>query len=221
VAPRIGDFVDWANPEEIRQLLREKADRYLDFLNDITAGAPRTERNLAIFHLARAAGTHVERLHLWLDQGADALAWCARNLFELDLILRFVLASDENVLDWIGQRTSDEIQFIDAMVEWSSEETAAVSELKKRREELVRIAREHGIELKPFRSTSDLARFAGLKEEYEGIFKLLSKHVHPSSFLVNEDAKRVHGWNSINVFLTLAQLYAADIEERVRRALDL
>lgn len=218
---RIGDLVEWVDPRELRGRLRARADQYLDFLKAIRATRERTEVNLVIFNIARAAGIQIERLHLWLDQGADSLAWCARNLFELDLILRFVLASEQNLRQWVGQRAADEIELIDAMLEWASQESAATSELRSRRVEVERIAHKHGVPLTRFRSVRDLARSVGSEEEYHAVFKLLSKHVHPSSYLVNEDSRALHGWDSINMFLTLAQLYAADIEQRIRGELGL
>jgi hypothetical protein len=182
---------------------------------------PRTERSLAVFNLPRTAGMEVERLHLWLDQGADTLAWCARNLFELDVIVRFVLDSDANLREWLGQRVTDEVQFIDAFLTAASDESGARGDLQSRRRGILRISEKHEIPLARMRSTQDLATRTGLAEDYDLVFKLLSKHVHPSSYLVNEDSRSIHGCDSINLFMTLGQTYAADIRGRISKALEL
>jgi hypothetical protein len=216
MTPTIGEFVEWVPPDELREGLKKNADRYLLFLEEITAKVPRSERNLAIFNIARAAGVQVERLHLLLDQGADLLALCARNLFELDLVLRFVLVSDQNLRSWLGQLPQDEHEFLEALIDAAPSETESTAELRRRITQVERMTARHGLRLEGHLSVSKLARITGLEAEYKAMFKLLSKHVHPSSYLVNGDSHAIHSWYSINIFLTFAQLYAADIEQRVR-----
>lgn len=216
-----GNHIEWVDPSDLREALRSRSEEYVAFVEKIAASVPRGERSLAVFNLARAAGMQVERLHLWLDQGTDALAWCARNLFELDVIVRFVLDSDANLREWLGQRATDEVQFIDAFLATASDESAARGDLERRRREILRISEKHEIPLARIRSTQDLATRTGLTDDYDLVFKLLSKHVHPSSYLVNEDSRSIHGPDSINLFLTLAQAYAADIQGRVSKALEL
>ncbi len=66
---------------------------------------------------------------------------------------------------------------------------------------------------------SALAKAVGLESEYKAFFKLYSKYVHPSSWLVNRDPYWVQAWQWRTIFTVSAQLYAADTIERIKTAI--
>lgn len=70
-------------------------------------------------------------------------------------------------------------------------------------------------------STRALARAAGAQaeKEYEAFFKLFSKLVHPSSFLVNGTAKNAYGFPIRNALVIHLKLYAHDMLTRIRESL--
>lgn len=68
--------------------------------------------------------------------------------------------------------------------------------------------------------TASQAEAVGEKAEYEAFFKLYSKYVHPSSFLLNGNPKSVHSPVFFNILVIQAQRYAADSYERLKHSLD-
>ncbi len=65
-------------------------------------------------------------------------------------------------------------------------------------------------------NTKDLANKVGLIKEYEAFFKLYSKFIHPTSFLINSNPDTIHSLQFKNIFLMQFQDYLFDLETRLR-----
>jgi len=68
-------------------------------------------------------------------------------------------------------------------------------------------------------SVRDLAKAVGHEEDYRALFKLYSKLVHPSSYLLNRSADEAHGVAIRQILVLKLQLYAYDLLERIRQSL--
>ncbi len=67
-------------------------------------------------------------------------------------------------------------------------------------------------------STGNIAKTVGLEDEHKALFKMFSKLVHPSSYLVNDynSAASVENQKTLQIH---AQLYAHDSIERICKVL--
>lgn len=182
----------------------------------IRTNLKRNELNLVLHNLVVRSAFEVARLKKWIQESIELPAWCARNLFELNLILRFVLQSEENLKNWMGQLATDEIQILEGILELAEEKNdPRVKILNERITEIRRLGSKHKIELKPPIPISGLASKVGMQSEYRAFFKLYSKYVHPSSWIVNGPKERIDSLEYWNTFVIQAQIYATDTYERV------
>jgi hypothetical protein len=172
---------------------------------------------MVIAGLAAQSYTQLSRVRNWYEEPADMVAWATRNLFELDLLVRFVLKSEENMLRFLGERARDEIEILEGLISLGEDQSSRnVAILRARVDDLKRIAQKHKIRPEKHRTTRDLADAAGLRHVYDALFKLYSKYVHPSSWLVNASRQMIDEYK--DAFVLEAQRYALDTLHMVSEA---
>jgi hypothetical protein len=185
----------------------------------IASTQPRSNQSIAFSNFCNYVSGELKQVASFFPSNTPALAWSCRNLFETDLTVRYVLLSEQNFIDWMGQALRDERDFIEGALSLALDGHAEQTDvLRARREHLNNMATRHGLEFsRPFR-VGDVAKAVGEEAEYIAMYKLFSKYVHPSSLLINSWAKTEPAMEWTNIFLTSAQRYAHDAIERLRKA---
>src|SRR5262249_45276000 len=152
-----------------------------------------------------AAADQLRRLGTGI-MDVEVAAWAARNLFELDLLVRWVLKSDRNLEVWQTQLATDEMTIIEGVLGLSvGTNPHAVQVLESRMGQIRSLLAKHNVaEAKP-KDIRSLAEQVGCGREYAAFFKLYSKYVHPSSWLLNASPDQRNGW--VDAFLIQGQLY--------------
>jgi hypothetical protein len=183
----------------------------------VGAVVPRSDRTVAMANFCTYIAGELKQVSAAYPENTAALAWACRNLFEANLTVRYVLLSQANLIEWMGQALRDERDFIDGVlsIPHGSKHPQDIAILRQRRVQLDDMARRYRLDFaKPFR-VGEIAKELGEASEYAAMYKLFSKYVHPTSLLVNSwyQVKADMGWT--NVFLTSAQQYAADTIQRV------
>ena len=197
--------------------------RCIALANQIKERVARTDRTVALANFCSYIGGELRQASAFYPSNVPGMAWAARNLFEVNLTVRHVLASDDNFRAWLGQTLQDEKEFIEGLLSVSSEQPnhAAESQLRNRLNKLDDMAARHNLDFsKPFRAEK-MSKSLGMHDEYVGLYKLFSKYVHPSSLLINAwyGQKPQSVW--LDIFLVKAQMYAGDTVQRVANACDL
>jgi len=216
---RIIDMTVPASPKDVPAHLANLSSKCAALANRITEQTPRSDRSIALANFCKYVGGELTQMSGFYPGNVPGMVWATRNIFEVNLIIRYVLGSEANFRAWLGQTLQDEKEYIEgvlAVAEEGSEESLA--QLQARLAELGKLALRHQLEFsKPFRVPS-LAKDVGSESEYIGLYKLFSKYVHPSSLLIN-------GWYSqkpdvswLDVFLVKAQIYAGDSIHRLSAA---
>ena len=201
---------------EIGQQLGSIASKFSGIADEIRAKIPRTEQSLAVQNLSRRFAHELSRLERLRHEGIDLVAWCTRNAFELNLLVRYVLLSNANAGGFLAESGKDEQQILEGFRKFANEHSASARAVVEARiSEIDRIAAEHGVALCKPPPTAELARLVQCEEEYIGLFKFMSKYVHPSSWLVNRNTTDTHNGEYWNVLVILAQMYALDALKRV------
>ena len=54
----------------------------------------------------------VNRLATWVSEPVEMLAWCARNIFEISLVVHYTLLANQNMDRWSAQKHRDEIELL-------------------------------------------------------------------------------------------------------------
>lgn len=163
-----------------------------DFLLDSTV--PWVKRQLQLFECNT-------------DGGPDLMAWIARNLMEAFFLFRYMYASKENYKEVVLEQFVDIREIEDALLppfdgqdetahyraKWEALKSYGVDRASKKRPKVART----------------YAEVAGLLDDYDLGWRITSKYVHPSSYLLFGDPRIVYHEDVNTTLLVLVQYYAA------------
>lgn len=120
-----------------------------------------------------------------LDTPIELLALSVRNTFEILLRLLHIIESDGNLQAWRTEAFTDQIQIYEAMLTLPGPENAK-SVIQDEVERVRQQADARGLSPGPRPlMMRDLVKGTKYKQEYEAFYKLYSKLIHPSAWLVN------------------------------------
>mgnify|MGYP001570253067 CR=1 FL=1 len=217
---RTVDITTPARSEDVPRHLAALSARCTALANQIRERLERTDRTVAFANFCMYVGGELRRLSMFYPANVPGLAWATRNLFEVNLIVRHVLVSDDNLQRWLGQLLQDEKEFIEGILSVSSDQPRNTNheQLNSRLNGLQDMSRRHDLQFaKPFR-TQTIAESLGMSDEYIGLYKLFSKYVHPSSLLVNAWYSQEPDFTWLDLFVVKAQVYAGDTIQRLASA---
>ncbi len=217
MSERVRDFVKFeASSEEIANRLSLLAKAVDSMATWIRNNCVRDEEHLVIHNLLTALHPYIDIYQANTSGPISLIALCTRSTYELNVRVRLVLKSPNNIRTWMSEAADDRIDLLKAIIELSDTENPAAATL---RDEVLRceeLKRKHNLPniRKADTQPIALAREVGLEEEHKALFKLFSKLVHPTSYLVNSgnvlDDTRLR-----NVLLIHFQLYVIDTLKRV------
>jgi len=214
---RLRDVVREVEPQEIPARIRAIAADMRKMVSNGSRSVRRTNERDVIVNFAKESALQLERLADWYPQVIEGVAWTTRNLFEIDVLLRWVLLNPTNCNKWLGQIAGDEQQLIEGFLTLTEgQDRPQARGLRERMQEIKRMCEKHGIDpAKPMRADK-LAAETGQLEDYTALYKLFSKYVHPSSWLLNSPESSRRSSQYLNIFVMHAQLYAFDTYSRVK-----
>jgi hypothetical protein len=146
----------------------------------------------------------------------EVLAYATRNMFELNMIYQYTCINNDNLREWIGNKAQDEIEIYEGILK-ISEKPNSIEEkiIKDRIDHIKALAQKHNYKLSKQLTTKTLSERVGLVKEYDGLFKLYSKFVHPTSWLINSKDEEINSLQYKNIFLIQFQTYLYDLESRL------
>ena len=154
-------------------------------MNVIEQSNVNRERKSIDYRIVLTAISKIQSIKLY-ELKNDTLALSTRNVFELNIIYKYTHLSNDNLKEWIGNRIKDETEILDGMLKLSEQPNSSVEEIiQDRINEINKVAQDKNIVVRKQINTRVLAEKVGLFSEYEGLFKLYSKFIHPTSFLIN------------------------------------
>lgn len=192
----------------------EETHRSLDFLirglrtaqRDIEKGENPSELLIALRNLARYAGWLLLIFKEGLGRPIEFYGWLSRALFELYVLTLFVLRSEENLQVFLKAAMTDEIMILEGLRQL--EGYASVEAGEEIRAEIDRLKAERGDERSQLPTYAAIATAVGVKEEYDAFWRLYSKYVHPSSWMINGKPDRVRNVSYERIFQLQAQFNA-------------
>jgi len=203
------EFVNFGDENEIRSNLKECESELIGLASNLNTSRLLNERLFLLQKLVCYAGFQMKYLQQAYGFSTEFYAWIARNMFEIYLIVRSVLSSDENAKKFISRHAFDEIDILDGIKKipesGHSKETTVID---KRIGVINDLVEKHGMTFSKAPRMAELAGETGLTNDYEGFYKFYSKYVHPSSWLILGDREKVHSSEYRNIFLIMAQFYA-------------
>jgi hypothetical protein len=156
----------------------------------------------------------IERLGLHLDDDLDIIAWISRNLMELFFTLRYMYSSQEHYDEVIGEQLKDLKEIENLLYPAGSPEQNAPGGVKAFHSDMQRLwegMEKYGVkrdDLKRPNTVKHYAEGAKLMDEYILFWRIHSKYVHPTSYLLF-GRKNVVCDDPRRFFLSTAQYFAA------------
>jgi len=157
----------------------------------------------------------VERLQRHLDGEADLIAWISRSLMELLFVLRYMYNSPDRYDEVIQEQLKDlrDIEEIIYSGEESSEEDPEdIKFFRKDMKKLWERIEAFGIKRDDLNGPTRAYQYAKdtqLEDEYRQHWKIHSKYIHPTPYLLFGRRSFVYGDGAGLYFWVLAQYYAA------------
>lgn len=159
----------------------------------------------------------VRRFRLNIDDEADLFAWVSRCLFELFIMTRYMYSSADRYDEIIHEQLKDLRDIEKVIVPKGTpqeEDSKDIVHFHDEMTEMWTALSEYGIEKEDLKKPNPARMFAegaDLLQEYLGHWKLHSKYVHPTSFLLFGRQEFVYGLGAKHYFWVLIQYYAARI----------
>ena len=199
-----------ANLREIILLLNDKVSnlREKDGLDFVIISL----RNLTIY-----TSKLLERLGEYKQSPIEFSAISARNLFECYLLVAYILSDPSKAKEFIGQKASEELEINEGFLSITKPGTpeVVIKSIQSRMSCINELMKKHGIPLEKHWTVSFLAKQTNNKVEYEAFFKLYSKYIHPSSWIVNNFLYEYDNPVFRNIFLLQGQHYASCTQKLV------
>lgn len=211
------DHVIIGTEDDLKIKLEKMSHQFLMVSNWITQNNDRNNENLALYNLFSSVIQYLRVLNMSVDEHISILALSTRSLYELNLTIRSVLMDSKNISSWYSEAITDKIQMLEGLLgietvsNMSQQKNIFQTEIKR----LQNLYERHQLErIKTPTAASQKAKQVGLSDEHKNLYKLFSKIVHPSSYLVN-DYKNAASTEIRMILQIHAQLYAWDTFSRI------
>ncbi len=214
---RLRDLVTFGtSPDQIPSRLRAIRAAIAEAANWIEEHHPRDERRVLLCNLLRAPLSYIDLYALNLSGQLPVLAFCTRSVFELDVRVRHVLLCPNNLEKWLSEAAQDHAELLEATIGIAEPGDPRTAILRTELDRIASIKLRH--KLPELRKTdtqaATLAREVGMEREHKSLFKIFSKLVHPTSYLVNSGNAMTDA-QMRDVLLVHFQLYILDLLKRV------
>lgn len=213
----IGDMVVIGSVTDLKQHLSELSASALLLSKEISDTVVRSNESVVYCNFMKRTAQELMQLREFVPGGIAGVAWVSRNLFEIDLLIAHLVRSEDNLGRWLGQLALDEKQVIEGMLALCSSTTLSeATTLEQRLRTIDKLALKHEVQLSSHFNMKDLSRKANVEREYEAIYKLASKFVHPSSWSINAMHASAYTGDYERILLTYAQIFAESGLSRTR-----
>lgn len=213
---KIKDIVQHVSDQQVPEHLRKLAATHRHLSRDIGQKVLRSNTSLAYVNLVNRTACEIDRLAGYYPTFTEGAAWSVRNTFEINLIIRHISRNAENMNRWLGQLLGDEKQILQGFLALSAaSDLPEKQHFQERLAELDGISARHNIQPNGPFNIRTIAEQEQLGDEYTGLYKLFSKFVHPSSWLINASADSVKSKEYMNIFVIYSQLSSGDSYTRV------
>jgi hypothetical protein len=157
--------------------------------------------------------TQTELLITRYDVPIQIIAWITRNLFECYLLCEYLATDPTKAKEFVMQKASDELDINEGLITLAEPGTTSsnLQLIQDRNDHIRTTLNKHSSQGINHWTVRTLAERANKKEEYKAFFKLYSKYVHPSSWLINGKSEEYDKEIYRNIFFLQAQFYVGCI----------
>jgi hypothetical protein len=129
----------------------------------------------------------------------------------------FILSNPSKAKEFVGQKASEELEINEGFLSLTKPDTPEeiIKSIRDRMTYIKELMKKHEVPIKRHWTVSYLAKQTNNKVEYEAFFKLYSKYIHPSSWIVNSQTNDYDNPVFRNIFLLQGQHYASFTQKLV------
>lgn len=151
---------------------------------DERIGLSHDDKSVAFWNLYQCAISEAERIKNDSKE-IFSIAVSLRNLFEIYMLALHLRDSEEAVQQWYGQLLRDVLDIQDGLIALFSKHGIHSPDLDSTREKTIESGERNNVKpIRPF-NIKEIAKRFDREEDYNAMYKLCSKLVHPSSVKVN------------------------------------
>ncbi len=222
MSKKLRDHVIESTQVELKNNLDNAVEKCRFVIIWIEKNINRTEKSVVLCNLLIATADYLELTKSSLNFHISAIAASTRSIYEINVRLRSLIADQESLRKWQSEAVTDKVQVLEGilLLANNSENLKEQNILKQEIDRLNGLVTKYGLPtIKQPISTGNLAKTVGLENEHNALFKLYSKLVHPSSYLVN-DYNGAASIENQKILQIHAQLYAYDSISIICEALE-
>lgn len=213
-----GDEVILGSTTEVNTILR----RIISELNDevsklLLKGGGDDYVLFALRGITNYTGVLFERLISYQSFPIEYIAVSARNLFECYLLIAYIIKNPSKAKEFLSQKAAQELEINEGFLSLTTAKTSetTIKYIRDRMNYINEIVKLHGLKSSGHWTVNYLAKQTNNTLEYEAFFKLYSKYVHPSSWLINSHDGECDNPVFRNIFLLQGQHYASCITKLI------
>ncbi len=199
------------------ELFKQRSDAFNELGRQIRQKLKRNDRNVVVHNLTLFNSVQCEQLAEAMNRYVDEIAWRVRNLFELNLVLRHVLKSEQNLQTYISLGMQEELEFAKvALGDNNDVSNPHVVNVQNRIVALETALRERKVFRRIRRLTiKKLAEEGEVKEEYGQVFDFISRYVHPSTWFVLGEPKETFSSIYRGILIYKGLVYSLDSYKKI------
>jgi hypothetical protein len=205
---KLKDITRRGTDDDVVRNLLATASRLDDLRNLVPIRPIDDFAGLSVKRLLTYQSKEIRAASLCLRIDIHAFAWRLRNIFEALLLFEHVTKSDTNARAFVAQKIGDEKAVIDGALSLNVGRESDRSPLQARRNKADGVLKKHGFsKVAPWRA-DQLADLAGLRSDFDALYKLCSKYVHPSAWTILSDEDEYSTAEHWEILVLQVQLYA-------------
>ncbi|TIL86906.1 MAG: hypothetical protein E5Y73_26400 [Mesorhizobium sp.] len=183
----------------------------------INNNIPRTDRRVVMINFITSICEYLNMASLIGNGHVSILALATRSVYEIHLKVRLVVRSEDELKRWMSEALADKIQTLEGLLSLNTNRKMERerAQLRSEVDRLKNLADKYKLpEIKTPAIAASMAADLGSTSEHKALFKMFSKLVHPSSYLINnyDNAAAQEMRAILQVHL---QLYAWDALSRI------
>ena len=198
------------------QAVKENLDKIVRLIIDQAQHITPEDRYDVVSEIVRRTSLYAAlQLRMMIDlydYPLECIAWISRNLFEMNLIIEYSMKFPDKAKDFVLQKGSDEKDILEGMkLLYSGGSRDNIITLQERIDHINQTLKKHGKNNSKHFSIKHMADKVDMEDDYNAFFKLYSKYVHPTSWLIfaTEEEKATETYK--NTFRIQAQYYSSRI----------
>lgn len=208
---KFGDLTSFGSLEEAKKNLLKLQKELRNSALKLPIGVNNDYIGFALQKLLNSSSILVDRLIKYLEDPIELNAWIARNLFECYLLSVYITSDPERAKEFLTQKAKDELEIYEGISSLNRISNTKTNEtpIRERMEHIKNVMKKHNLIESSHWTVGMLAKQTGNKDEYDAFFKLYSKYVHPSSWLINGQLSEYDNSAYRNIFLLKSQYYTS------------